>query len=56
VLSRQLNDQEPTLKRHACHIKDLVEQSNAKPTDIKALFSNTLDPARPTELRDIINY
>ncbi|QHF00118.1 AAA family ATPase [Pseudomonas syringae pv. maculicola str. ES4326] len=32
--------------------KDLVEQFDARPTEIKALFSNALDPARTTELRD----
>jgi len=30
----------------------LVEQFDTKPTEIKALFSNTLDPARAVELRD----
>ncbi|RMV73947.1 hypothetical protein ALP05_200039 [Pseudomonas caricapapayae] len=52
VLSRQLDDLEPTLTRHGYRIKDLVEQFDAKPTEIKALFSNALDPARTTELRD----
>ena len=52
VLSRQLDDLEPTLTRHGYRIKDLVEQFDAKPTEIKALFSNALDPARAVELRD----
>ncbi|KPY04703.1 ExeA-like protein, partial [Pseudomonas amygdali pv. mori] len=52
VLSRQLDDLEPTLTRHGYRIKDMVEQFDAKPTEIKALFSNALDPARTTELRD----
>nr|WP_080438612.1 MULTISPECIES: recombinase family protein [Pseudomonas syringae group genomosp. 2] len=52
VLSRQLDDLEPTLTRHGYRIKDLVEQFDARPTEIKALFSNALDPARTTELRD----
>lgn len=51
VLSRQLDDLEPTLTRHGYHIKDLVEQFDAKPAEIKALFSNQLDPTRVTELR-----
>ncbi len=49
VLSRQLDDLEPTLTRHGYRLKDLVEQFDAKPTEIKALFSNTLDPARAVE-------
>ncbi len=52
VLSRQLDDLEPTLTRHGYRIKDMLEQFDAKPTEIKALFSNALDPARTTELRD----
>jgi hypothetical protein len=52
VLSRQLDDLEPTLTRHGYRIKDLVEQFDARPTEIKALFSNMLDPARTAELRD----
>ncbi|WP_224787041.1 hypothetical protein [Pandoraea sputorum] len=38
VLSRQLDDLEPTLTRHGYRIKDLIEQFDAKPTEIKALF------------------
>ncbi len=52
VLSRQLDDLEPTLTRHGYRIKDLVEQFDARPTEIKALFSNALDPAHAAELRD----
>lgn len=51
VLSRQIDDLEPTLTRHGYRIKDLVEQFNAKPAEIKALFNNTLDAARVAELR-----
>lgn len=32
----------------------LVEQFDAKPAEIRALFSNQLDPARTAELRDRI--
>lgn len=52
VLSRQLDDLEPTLTRHGYRIKDLVEQFDAKPAEIKALFSNSLDSMRAAELRD----
>ncbi|WP_027156531.1 ExeA family protein [Methylobacter luteus] len=52
VLSRQIDDLEPTLIRHGYRIKDLTEQLDAKSADIKALFNNTLDPVRATELRE----
>jgi len=52
VLSRPLDDLEPTLTRHGYRIKDLVEQFDTKPAEIKALFSNSLDPMRAAELRD----
>jgi type II secretory pathway predicted ATPase ExeA len=52
VLSRQLEDLEPTLTRHGYRVKDLVEHFDAKPAEIKALFSNQLDPTRTAELRD----
>ena len=52
VLAKQLDDLEPTLTRHGYHLKDLVEQFDARPTEIKALFSNQLDPTRTAELRD----
>lgn len=38
VLSREIDDLEPTLTRHGYRIKDLVEQFDAKPAEIKALF------------------
>lgn len=51
VLSRQMDDLEPTLMRHGYSIKDLMEQFDIKGTEVKALFNNTLDPARAAELR-----
>lgn len=51
VLSRQLDDLEPMLTRHGYRVKDLVEQFDSKPAEIKALFSNTLDATRMAELR-----
>ncbi|KPX50371.1 hypothetical protein ALO68_200084 [Pseudomonas syringae pv. helianthi] len=42
MLSRQLDDLEPTLTRHGYRIKDLVEQFDARPTEIKALFSGSV--------------
>jgi type II secretory pathway predicted ATPase ExeA len=52
ILSRHIDDLEPTLTRHGYRIKDLIEQLDAKSADIKALFNNTLDPVRATELRE----
>lgn len=52
VLSRQLDDLEPTLTRHGYRLKDMVEQFDAKPAEIKALFNNQLDPGRTAELCD----
>ena len=40
VLSHQFDDLEPTLTRHGYHLTDLVQQFDAKPTEIKALFNN----------------
>ena len=52
ILSRQIDDLEPTLTRNGYRLKDLIEQFDAKPAEIKALFGNTLDPARASELRN----
>lgn len=51
VLSRQLDDLEPTLARHGYRLKDLAEQFDVKPAEIKALFNNNLDVTRVAELR-----
>lgn len=52
VLSSQLDELEPTLTRHGYSVKDLVEQFDAKPAEIRALFTNSLDPVRTATLRD----
>ena len=54
VLSRQLDDWEPTLMRYGYRFKDMVEQFDAKPAEIRALFSSQLEPACTAELRDRI--
>jgi hypothetical protein len=54
VLSRQLDDIKPTLVRSGYRIKDSVEQFGAKPAEVKALFNNTIDPERTSELRDMM--
>ncbi len=52
VLSRQLDDLEPTLVRHGYRLKDMVEQFDAKATEVRALFSNQLEPKRAAEIRE----
>jgi type II secretory pathway predicted ATPase ExeA len=52
LLSKQLDDLEPTLTRSGYRMRDLVAQFDAKPAEIKALFGNRLDPTRAAELRD----
>jgi type II secretory pathway predicted ATPase ExeA len=52
VLTRHSEDIEPTLTRNGYRIKDLAEQFDAKPAEIKALFAQTLDPIRSAELRE----
>lgn len=53
VLSRELDDLEPTLTRHGYRTKDWVERFDSKPALIKfkAPFNNTLDATRVAELR-----
>jgi uncharacterized protein YjcR len=36
VLSRQIDDLEPTLTRNGYEVKDLAEMLNAKPAEVKA--------------------
>ena len=52
VLSKQIDDLEPTLTRHGYDAKDLAEQFNAKPAEIKSLFRGQLDPVRTRELQE----
>ena len=52
VLSRHIDDLEPTLTRHDYRTKDLIELFDAKATEIRGMFNNTLEPARTTELRE----
>jgi hypothetical protein len=33
-------------------LKDMVEQFDAKPAEVRALFSNRLEPAHAAELRN----
>jgi hypothetical protein len=52
VLSKKLDDLEPTLTRHGYKMRDLTEELGVKPREIKALFSNQLEPTRAKELQE----
>jgi hypothetical protein len=52
VLSRQLDDLEPTLARHGYRLKDMTEQFDAKAAEIRAMFNNLLEPKRAAEIRE----
>ena len=52
LLSKQLDDPETILTSHGYRLRDLVEQFDVRPAEIKALFSNALDAVRTSELRD----
>lgn len=54
VLSKQLDDLEPTLTRHGYNIKSLAEQFSAKPTEIRQLFRGQLEASRMRELQEQI--
>lgn len=52
ILSKQIDNLEPTLTRHGYNVKSLSEQFNAKPTEIRSLFRGQLDPTRTRELHE----
>ncbi len=52
ILSKQIDDLEPTLTRHGYNIKSLSEQFNAKPAEIRSLFQGQLEPSRARELQE----
>ncbi len=49
VLSKQIDDIEPTLTCHGYDVRSLAEQFNAKQSEIKSLFCGQLDPVRARE-------
>lgn len=51
ILSKQIDDLEPTLMRHGYSVKTLAEQFGAKPAEIRSLFRNQLEPARARQLQ-----
>jgi type II secretory pathway predicted ATPase ExeA len=52
VLSKQIDDLEPTLTRHGYTAKVLTEMLGTKPGEIKALFNQTLEVDRARELKE----
>ena len=52
ILSKQIDDLEPTLTRNGYNVKSLSEQFNAKPAEIRSLFRGQLDPSRTRELQE----
>lgn len=52
VLSKHLDDMEATITRQGYGLRELVQNFDAKPAEIKALFANQLDTIRASELRD----
>jgi hypothetical protein len=52
VLSKQIDELEPTLTRHGYTTKVLCEMLGTKPGEIKALFNQTLEHDRTRELKE----
>lgn len=52
VLSRQIDDLEPTLARNGYRVKDLVTLFGFKASEVRALFNNTLEVTKAAEIRD----
>ena len=52
VLSLQIDDLEPRLTRNGYDVRNLVEQFDAKPAEIRRLLRGDLEPARSRELMD----
>jgi type II secretory pathway predicted ATPase ExeA len=52
VLSKRLDDLEPTLIRHGYKMRDLTEELGVSSREIKALFRNQLEPDRSRELQE----
>lgn len=52
VLSKYLEDMEATITRQGYGLRELVQNFDAKPAEIKALFANQLDPIHASDLRD----
>ncbi|MGB5712915.1 MAG: AAA family ATPase [Waterburya sp.] len=52
ILSKQIDDLEPTLTRHGYNVRNLAQQFNTKPAEIRLLFKGQLDPIRAQDLKE----
>ena len=52
ILSKKLDDLEPTLIRHGYSVKELTEELGLPAKEIKALFHNQLEPGRSKEIQE----
>jgi type II secretory pathway predicted ATPase ExeA len=52
VLSKQIDDLEPTLMRHGYSVKVLCELLGTKPAEVRALFRQALEADRARELKE----
>ena len=52
VLSRAIDDLEPTLTHNGYDADSLARQLNAHPSDIRAFLAGTLDPEHARELTE----
>ena len=52
VLSKQIDDLEPTLMRHGYTMRALTEMLGTKPAEMRALFRQTLESDRARELKE----
>lgn len=52
VLSRQFDDLVPTLARHGYRLENMTEQFDTRAAEIRAMFSNQLEPKRSAEIRE----
>ena len=51
VVSKRINDLEPILARHGYSLTDLTERFGASMKELRAMFNNSLDATRTTEIR-----
>jgi hypothetical protein len=52
VLSRAIDDLEPTLTRNGYDAGSLISQLGARPSDVRAFLAGTLDPEHMRELTE----
>lgn len=54
VLSRQIDDLEPTLTRHGYDVRTIADPFNAKPVEIKRFLAGTLHLGHTRELLELM--